>query len=90
MPWALNMQASAMDFVTDASVGFLIDETETATARRVAAKLVPVSPSGTGNTLIRFNSSRPASTQSAAASSARCRRAPSRYRIPTTVPSIPW
>lgn len=38
-----------------------------ATARSVSVKLVPVSPSGTGKTLIRFSSSLLAATQSAAA-----------------------
>ena len=36
-----------------------------ATERSVSEKLVPVSPSGTGKTLIRLISSRPAATQSA-------------------------
>ena len=48
-----------------------------ATARRVRQRLVPVSPSGTGYTLRRFSSSRPAATQSAAASSERRIRGPS-------------
>ncbi len=47
----------------------------------VRVKLVPVSPSGTGNTLMRFSSSRPAPTHSAAASSDRRRRGPSTYPI---------
>src|SRR5690606_19226086 len=56
-----------------------------ATDRRVRLKLVPVSPSGTGNTLIRLISSRPAATQSAAARSDRARRGPSTYRIATVI-----
>ncbi len=59
--------------------------TPSAAARRVMAKLVPVSPSGTGKTLMRLSSSRPASTQSAAASTDRLSRGPSRYVIPTAV-----
>src|SRR5918994_3579309 len=54
-----------------------------ATARRVRLKLVPVSPSGTGKTLIRLISSRPAATQSAAAKTERASRGPSTYAIPT-------
>src|SRR5688572_2631875 len=56
-----------------------------ATARRVRLKLVPVSPSGTGNTLMRLISSRPAATQSAAANNERERRGPSRYAMPTVI-----
>jgi hypothetical protein len=44
----------------------------------VSAKLVPVSPSGTGNTLIRLSSSRPARTHCAAARRERRSRGPSR------------
>ena len=44
----------------------------------VRAKLVPVSPSGTGKTLMRFSSSRPARTHVAAARSDRRSRGPSR------------
>ena len=58
-----------------------------ATARRVRLKLVPVSPSGTGKTLIRLISSRPAVTQSAAAKIERASRGPSTYAIPTLMPS---
>src|SRR5688572_15435051 len=54
-----------------------------ATARRVRLRLVPVSPSGTGKTLIRLISSRPAATHSAAAKTERARRGPSTYAIPT-------
>src|SRR3954466_579537 len=54
-----------------------------ATARRVKLKLVPVSPSGTGKTLIRLISSRPAATHSAAAKIERARRGPSTYVMPT-------
>src|SRR5690606_12224523 len=54
-----------------------------ATARKVSEKLVPVSPSGTGKTLIRLSSSRPAATQSLAARNPRANRGPSRYPIPT-------
>src|SRR3990170_1062410 len=54
-----------------------------ATARSVRLKLVPVSPSGTGKTLMRLISSRPAATQSAAAKTDRASRGPSRYAIPT-------
>src|ERR671925_75963 len=57
-----------------------------ATARSVRLKLVPVSPSGTGKTLIRFISSRPAVTQSAAAKIERASRGPSTYAIPTLMP----
>ncbi len=46
--------------------------------RVVNQKLVPVSPSGTGKTLMRFSSSRPICTQVAAARSERLRRGPSR------------
>src|SRR4051812_5236365 len=53
-----------------------------ATERSVRLKLVPVSPSGTGNTLIRLISSRPAATQLAAAIAARASRGPSTYVIP--------
>ena len=56
-------------------------------ARRVRLKLVPVSPSGTGKTLIRLISSRPAATQSAAAKRARARRGPSTYVIPAALAS---
>ena len=48
--------------------------------RRVRLKLVPVSPSGTGKTLIRLISSRPAVTQSEAASSERDSRDRQRRR----------
>src|SRR5919109_4046912 len=58
-----------------------------ATARSVRLKLVPVSPSGTGKTLIRLISSRPAATQSAAAKIERASRGPSTYAIPTLMPS---
>src|SRR5215207_11203769 len=58
-----------------------------ATARSVRLKLVPVSPSGTGKTLIRLISSRPAVTQSAAAKIERASRGPSTYAIPTLMPS---
>jgi hypothetical protein len=62
-----------------------------APARSVRLKLVPVSPSGTGNTLIRLISSRPAATQSAAAKSERASRGPSTYAMPTVgaVESLP-
>jgi hypothetical protein len=56
-----------------------------ATERRVRLKLVPVSPSGTGKTLIRLISSRPAVTQSEAASSERDSLGPSTYAIPTFI-----
>src|SRR5688500_2264226 len=56
-----------------------------ATARSVRLKLVPVSPSGTGKTLIRLISSRPAATQSAAAKTERASRGPSMYAIPTVM-----
>src|SRR5580765_4111041 len=55
------------------------------TERRVRLKLVPVSPSGTGKTLIRLISSRPAVTQSEAASSERDSLGPSTYAIPTLI-----
>src|SRR2546427_1631107 len=54
-----------------------------ATARSVRHMFVPVSPSGTGKTLIRFSSSRPAATQSAAARRERRNRGPSTYAMPT-------
>src|SRR4026209_1688309 len=56
-----------------------------ATARRVRVMLGPVSPSGTGNTLMRLISSRPAATQSAAANTERANRGPSTYAMPTVM-----
>src|SRR5262249_3079072 len=56
-----------------------------ATARKGRRKLGPGSPSGTGKTLIRLISSRPAATQSAAANSARANRGPSRYVMPAII-----
>jgi hypothetical protein len=79
LPRAPKTQASAMARVTAGNVALLWSaRTASAAARSVIAKLVPVSPSGTGKTLMRLSSSRPASTQSAAARTDRLRRGPSR------------
>ena len=78
MPRAEKTLASAMVLATDGRLAGPSRRTASATARNVAAKLVPVSPSGTGKTLMRFSSSRPASTQSAAAIREALSRGPSR------------
>ena len=78
LPRAAKTQVCAMVFTTAGSGAGPSLRTASATALSVEAKLVPVSPSGTGKTLMRFSSSRPASTQSAAAIRDALRRGPSR------------
>src|SRR5512142_111063 len=83
LPRAPRTLACAIAAVTVGSGASPRSRRACATARRVRHMLVPVSPSGTGNTLMRFSSSRPAATQSAAASSERRSRGPSTYAMPT-------
>ena len=67
LPRAPSTAARAMVRAVSGSDASPSARRASATARRVRLKLVPVSPSGTGKTLIRLISSRPAATQSAAA-----------------------
>src|SRR5262245_42910702 len=83
LPRAPRTLACAIAEVTAGSGASPRSRRACATARSVRHMLVPVSPSGTGNTLMRFSSSRPAATQSAAASSERRSRGPSTYAMPT-------
>src|SRR5712692_616586 len=82
LPRAPRTLACAIAAVTWGSGASPRSRRACATARSVRHMLVPVSPSGTGNTLMRFSSSRPAATQSAAASSERRNRGPSTYAMP--------
>src|SRR5215207_4341226 len=86
LPRAPSTAARAMVRAVSGSGASPSARRASATARRVRLKLVPVSPSGTGKTLIRLISSRPAATQSAAAKSERASRGPSTYAIPTLMP----
>src|SRR5688572_24284052 len=86
LPRAPSTAARAMVRAVSGSGASPSARRASATARRVRLKLVPVSPSGTGKTLIRLISSRPAVTQSAAAKIDRARRGPSTYAIPTLMP----
>src|SRR5438876_2057953 len=83
LPRAPRTLAWAIAAVTSGRGASPRPRTACATARNVRHRLVPVSPSGTGKTLRRFSSSRPAATQSAAASRERRRRGPSTYAMPT-------
>src|SRR5690348_1812065 len=84
LPRAPRIEAWAIASVTEGrGASASMSRRARATSRRVRHMLVPVSPSGTGNTFIRFSSSRPAATQSAAARSERRKRGPSRYAMPT-------
>src|SRR5262245_18771172 len=83
LPRAPRTLACAIAEVTAGSGASPRSRRACATDRSVRHMLVPVSPSGTGNTLMRFSSSRPAATQSDAASSERRSRGPSTYAMPT-------
>src|SRR3954466_1321106 len=83
LPRAPSTAARAMVRAVSGSEASPSARRASATARRVKVKLVPVSPSGTGKTLIRLISSRPAATHSAAAKIERARRGPSTYAIAT-------
>ncbi|MBP2647695.1 MAG: hypothetical protein H6Q77_1319 [Gemmatimonadetes bacterium] len=77
LPRAPRTDARAMVFAVSGSGASPSARRASATARKVRLKFVPVSPSGTGKTLMRLISSRPAATQSAAAKSERANRGPS-------------
>ena len=77
LPRAPSTAARAMVRAVSGSGASPSARRASATARSVRLKLVPVSPSGTGKTLMRLISSRPAATQSAAAKSERASRGPS-------------
>ncbi len=70
LPLAPRMLASAASLETSPRCGSSMARTAAAVAERDSAMLVPVSPSGTGNTLMRLICSRVCRTQSAPATMA--------------------